>query len=190
MVGLTKKPWALSPSVSRSPPQTRRAPSGLADFDVIEDAVHLAGGDLRAHLGGGVERIAEAEFAGARGKFLDEAIVNVFVEQQARSGGAHFALVAEDAPERGAHGGVEIGVGEDDVGRLAAEFQAEALEVGDGGVLQELARGGDAAGEADLIDILVQGEGFAGGLAVAGDDDERALGETGLRRRFRRSGAR
>ena len=130
----------------------------LADFDEVQDAVHLAGGDLRADLGVGIERVAEAQFAGARGQFLQEAIVNILVEQEARGGGTHFALVAEDAPERGAHGGVEIGVGEDDVGRFAAQFQAQALEVADGRILQQLARGGDAAGEADLVHVLMEGE--------------------------------
>ena len=117
---------------------------------------------------------------GARGEFAEEAIVDLFVEEEAGGGGTHLALVAEDAPEGGAHGGVEIGVGEDDVGRLAAQFQAQALEIGDGGILQELARGGDAAGEADLVDVLVKGERFAGGGAVAGDDGERAFREAGL----------
>ena len=110
--------------------------------------------------------------------------------QQARPGGAHLALVAEDAPERGAHGGVEIGVGEDDVGRLAAQFQAQALQVGDGRVLQQLARRGDAAGEADLVDILVQRERLAGRGAVARDHVERAIGQARLACRFRRSAAR
>ena len=162
----------------------------LADFDEVQDAIHLAGGDLRAHLGGGVERIAEAQLAGARGQFVEEAIVDIFVEQEARRGGTHLALVAEDAPEGGAHGGVEIGVGEDDVGRLAAQFQAQALEVGDGRVRQQFARRGDAAGEADLIDVFVQGEGFADGRAVAGAHGEGAIGQSRLRCRFRRSAAR
>ena len=108
-------------------------------------------------------------FAGARGQFVEEAIVDIFVEQQARRGGAHLALVAEDAPERGAcMAASKSASGKDDVGRLAAQFQAQALEIGDGRRLQQLARRRDAAGEADLVDVLVQGERFAGGGAVAG----------------------
>ena len=42
-VGLTKKPLAFSPSLSRSPPQTRRGALFLAALDIVQDAIHLAG---------------------------------------------------------------------------------------------------------------------------------------------------
>ena len=85
--------------------------------------------------------VTDAELFGAGGQFVDKAIVDVLVNEQAGGGGAHLALVAENAPELRLDRGVEIGVGEDDIGALAAELEAEALQIGDGGVLEQLAGG-------------------------------------------------
>ena len=49
------------------------------------------------------------------------------LHQDAAAGGADFALIDEDAEERAVDGGFEIGIGEENVGRLAAEFERDAL---------------------------------------------------------------
>ena len=51
-------------------------------------------------------------------------------------------------------GGVEVGVGEDDVGRLAAELEGHRGQ-GLGRAAHDLAGGDGPAGEADLVDAGV-----------------------------------
>ena len=152
----------------------------LAGLDVIQNAFHLAPGNLRAHLGGLVERIANLQLLGARDQLANEAVVDIFMHQQAGGRAADLAFVGEDAPEGRLERGIDIAVGEDDVRRLAAQFQAEPLQVGFAGGLQQPPGRANAACEADLIDVHVQRQRFAGGLTVAGDDVEDAIGQAGL----------
>src|ERR1035441_5613996 len=53
---------------------------------------------------------------------LFERAVNGLLDQNAPARGTHLALVDEDAEQREVDGGFEIGVGEEDVGRLAAQI--------------------------------------------------------------------
>jgi hypothetical protein len=64
-------------------------------------------------------------------------------------------------------------VGEEDVGRLAAEFQGGRNQVVGGG-LGNHAAGGGRAGEGDLGDAAAGGERHAGFAAVTVDDVEHA----------------
>ena len=61
------------------------------------------------------------------------------------------------------------GVGEDDVGVLAAQLQRDLLHAGRGG-LHDLRAGGQAAGEGDQVDVGVLGQPGADGVARAGDE--------------------
>ena len=61
--------------------------------------------------------------------------MDLVLDEQPAAGTAALALVEEQAEVRAFDGGVEVGVGEDDVGALAAQFQADALEVALGGRL-------------------------------------------------------
>nr|WP_288020893.1 hypothetical protein [Tepidiforma sp.] len=74
------------------------------------------------------------------------------------------------------------GIGEDDVGGLAAEFEAHLFDVIGGGAHDGLAAGG-GAGESDLIDEFGGCDVLADECAVvgfAGDDVEDAVGEAGF----------
>ena len=59
----------------------------------------------------------------------DELVVDRLLDEQPRAGRADLALAEEDAHEHALERGVEVGVGEDDVGRLAAEFERDLLQV-------------------------------------------------------------
>ena len=89
-------------------------------------------------------------------------------------------------------GALDIGIGEDDVGRLAAAFEGAALQIA-GRELHDLARGGVAAGEGDLVDAAMGRKRGARNGAEARNDVEHAgrearlLDELGdLERRHRR----
>ncbi len=97
------------------------------------------------------------------------------VDVEAFERGAGLAGVDEGAPEQAFGDGLRVGVGQDDAGVVAAEFQGEAFDGVRGGLDDGLA-GGGGAGEHDLADGGVFGQAGAD-LAVAGDDGEEALGE-------------
>ena len=103
------------------------------------------------------------------------------MHEGARGAGADFALVEREHREA-FEALVEVGVvlvgdvGEEDVGRLAAEFERAGDDVL-GGVLHDEAAGRRLAGECDLGDALVLGERLAGFDAEAVDDVEDAGGQ-------------
>lgn len=81
-------------------------------------------------------------------------------------------------------GGVEAllggaGVGEDDVGVLAAEFERDLLDRVGGGA-RHLRTAGQAAGEGDEVDVGVLGQAGADGVAGAGDKPRDTGREPGL----------
>jgi hypothetical protein len=152
----------------------------LADGDVLEDLLLLVLGGLWAHLGGGVERVADLDFGNARYGTFDELVEDGLVHEGARGAGADLALVERE--ERKAFDGLveEVivlihDVGHEDVGGLAAEFEG----LGDDGlgcVLHDEAAGGGFSGEGDFGDAWVAGEGFADFAAGAGDYVDDACG--------------
>ena len=86
---------------------------------------------------------------------------------------------AKIADERAVDGRLEVGVGEHDVGALAAELQADLLHVL-GGPAHDALADLDGAGEGHHVDVLVAGEVVADLTARAGHDLEHALGQPGL----------
>src|SRR6202008_770582 len=91
-------------------------------------------------------------------------------DKETRAGAAALALVEEEGEVRAFDGFVHIGVGENDVGALAAELERDALEVGiSSGAHDEVAdfRG---AGEGDFVYIHVTRDGGACGETVAGEN--------------------
>ena len=164
------------------------APSAAPLLHQVADALDLHRGDQRADVDGLVERIADAEGRHARLELGDEALLDRLLHEEARAGAADLALVEPDGVDEALDGAVEIGVLEDDVGRLAAELERQALAGAGGGLADDLADFG-RAGEGDLVDIGVIDDRGAG-VALAGDDVDDALGQAGLLARSRRTAAR
>ena len=77
----------------------------------------------RADFGIGIGGGAEAQFFGFFDAELSEAFGCGLLDVDAFDGNAGLAAIHEAAPDGGAGGDVEIGVGEDDHRVLAAEFQ-------------------------------------------------------------------
>ena len=109
-------------------------------------------------------------------------VVLVAVDEQARAGVAGLAAVVVDRLVGALDGLLEVRVGEDDVGRLAAELERHALERA-ARLRADLAPDGSGAGEGDLVDARMVHERRAG-LAVARDHVEHALRQTGLERQL------
>ena len=151
----------------------------LADGHVLLDRLELLPAHQRTHLALGVERVAHLDRHRAADELTDEAVVDGALDEQARAGRAHLAGAGEDADERAVDGRVEVGVGEHDVGALAAELQADLLHVL-GGPAHDVLADLDRARERDHVDVLVAGEVVADLAARAGHDLEHALGQPGL----------
>src|SRR6266511_3807233 len=95
----------------------------LADAHVALHPFELLGGDQRAHVGGRLARGADGDALGDLDQAGDHLVVDRPGDQQAAAGGAHLALVEEDRVDGAVDREVEVGVLQDDVGRLAAELE-------------------------------------------------------------------
>src|SRR4029077_733091 len=155
----------------------------LSDLDVGVDAVILFFADERAHLGFAFERRTEFDFLGLFRHRFDEILVDRFLYQDAASGGADFALIDEDSEECAVDGSFEVGVGEEDVGRLAPQFERDALHR-IGGLLDDDLADCGAAGKRDLVHVRVLDERSAGSFAEAGDDVDYASGQAAISKVF------
>ena len=136
-----------------------QAPLGLEDLRALGDALfhqapdplELHRGDHRADVDRLVERIADAEGVHAALQLLDEAVVDRFLDEEARAGAADLALVEPDRVDHAFDRRIEVGIVEDDERRLAAELQRQRL-AGAGGGLADLPPDLGRAGEGDLVD--------------------------------------
>lgn len=152
----------------------------LAVLDVTHDAIELGLGDLGTLEGLAVEGVADLVLEGTGLEPLEELVVDVLLDEDAAAGAAALAVVEVDAEVDPGDGVFDVGVVEDDVGALAAELEGDLLQVALGGGLEDLATDEGGAGEGDLVDVHVGGDGGAGGTAEAGDDVDDAGGEAGL----------
>ncbi len=114
---------------------------------------------------------------------LREAVVDGTLDEDPRASAAVLACVVEDGVRRRGGGTFEIGVGEDDVRRLAPEFERDALDGRRRAFHDSTAHLG-RAGEADLRDVRVLDQTPADNRALAGDDVEDAFGDVCFERQF------
>ena len=118
--------------------------------------------DHRAGDGRRLERIADGDGLGDLRDPADHLIVDRLVHEHPGRQRASLAAEHRDGQERAVRaGGVEVGVVEDDVGRLAAELKAGGLHRV-GAAVQDLPGGVRAAGERHLLHQRVTDERRAG----------------------------
>src|SRR5690606_34321918 len=94
----------------------------FADVRQLADAVELLLRVNGTDIGVLVERVAETKRRQALLKSVDDLVVHVLLNEQARTGAADVTLVEEDAVDDALDGLVDRGVVEDDVRRLAPEL--------------------------------------------------------------------
>ncbi len=123
------------------------------------------------------------------GQLLDHRVVDLLLHEQPAARAAALALVQEEAEHGPVDRRVQVGVGEDDVGTLAAELERHSLERV-GRALHDQLAGGALAGEGDLVHPLVSHQGRAGRLAEAGHDVDHARPDSRPRAPARPSAAR
>ena len=149
----------------------------LRALDGGQDHVVLRAADHRADLGVEVGRVTDAQRRRTVDEAVDEGVVDVVVDEEARARFAHLALMKEGAEERAVDGDVEVRIRADDVRRLAAELERHLLDGGCGSG-EDLAAGGGGPGEGDLVHVGVLDELDARVDAVAGHHVEHAPGSS------------
>src|SRR2546423_11805352 len=97
----------------------------LANFQIGTDAVVLFLTDERSHLGFAVERWAQLDALGLFRHGLDKFGINLFFDENATAGRANFSLINEYAKERAIDRCFPIRFGEENIRRLAAEFEGD-----------------------------------------------------------------
>ncbi len=97
----------------------------LADLQIFVDLLQLHFRIDRADVGVFIQRIADDQRLHAILQFADHRLINAFLHQQPRTGAADVALVEKDSVDDSFDGLIDRGVLENNVGRLAAEFQRE-----------------------------------------------------------------
>ena len=105
----------------------------LADPDVALHPVALALGHQWADLGGRVEGVADLHGPHLLDQGLGHLGVAVTGGQDPGQGDAGLAVVHDGVGQHQRHGLGQVDVVEEDGGRLAAQLEAEALEVGPAG---------------------------------------------------------
>ena len=140
-------------------------------------------GDEGAHLGRVQGWLLDAHPRNGRLQERHEAIEDRALHEDARSGAAVLAGVVEDAVRRRRRSALEIGVGEDDVGALATQFERHPLDLRRAAGHDPLAHLG-RSGEDDLAHERMSDEALTHHRPLAGDDREDALGDACLESKF------
>src|SRR5690606_21519358 len=121
--------------------ETRRAAAadeklgafGFGDVDIAEHALVMLLERQRPHFGLWIERVADSDLGHALDEALNELIGDAALHQDARTGETLLAVIGVNAEERPVEGVFRIGVGEDDVGGLAAQLEPDMSEALSGG---------------------------------------------------------
>ena len=110
--------------------------------------------DQRTGLSVVIERSAEADLLGTLDEAVDEFLGDGLLDDESGTSRAHLTGVDESGVERIVQGRLEVGIGEDDVGVLAAELEGDLLDRVRG-VAGQQTTGDESAGERDHVDVLV-----------------------------------
>lgn len=118
--------------------------SALGDgiLHVLVDLCHRSAVNQRAVCGLAVEAVADLECLDDVDDALDKLLVDAAVDKDAVGAYAGLASDSELASNQVLHCFIEVGVLEDDEGRVAAQFEGELLESGGALVHEDLANRG------------------------------------------------
>jgi hypothetical protein len=134
-------------------------------------------------LGSGIDAVADLERLAEIGDSADKFVVDLALDKKPSPGAADLSRIGKHRHAGARHRAFEVGVGKDDVGRFAAEFERHALQITGRGLHNQLARQ-MRAGEGHLVDPGVGGERGAGGLAIARHDVDDSRRYAGIHQQF------
>ena len=96
---------------------------------MLIELVTDGGGGQRAQLGLFVHRISNADLRHPGGEFLQELVVDLFVNDESLGGDARLAVVDHARRHRRRHSGLQVRAGHHDEGIAAAELDDRLLEI-------------------------------------------------------------
>ena len=105
--------------------------------------------------------------------------MDLLMKEEPGAGSAALARIRVDREERSVHGFLQVGIRENDVGTLAAEFQRNVLDRF-GGARHDPASGFGFPGERDLVDQRMPDERIADFLAGSRQHIDDAIGDSGF----------
>ena len=139
---------------------------GLGAFEEAQHAVAVGSGDQRAELDAILVLGAQLERADGLAELGDELLVHAFLCIDAAGGSAVLPGVVEAEGTDAFHGGVDVGVVEDQHRGLAAQFHVGAFH-GFGGAGDDVDAGGDGAGQRDHAHLGMGDQRLADARAAA-----------------------
>ena len=148
-------------------------------LDVRRDLVEVLLGDQRTCLGLLVEGTTQSDVTRPLDELGDELLGDGLLDHQPRTGRADLAGVEEHRGHRHVEGGRAVGVGEDDVGVLAAQLEGDLLH-GAGRRGHDALAGAEPTGERDEVDARVLAQRGSCVGTVAEDEVGDTGGEPGL----------
>ena len=153
--------------------------------DCLTNACLLRAAGDRAQTGGGIHRVAQGPILGGFDRQSLDLLAAAFRHDQPGKGGANLARVDKSLTQRRGDGLFHVGIIQDDVGGLSAQFQSDFLE-------PRGRRPGDCpaaagrSGKRNHVDIGMRNQSFAG-LATADDQVEDAGGRACVVKNFRQN---
>jgi hypothetical protein len=156
---------------------TGNQPGAFAEgvVDMFLDLGHGLVVDQRAGGGAFFQAVADLQLGHGGGELLDEGVVHAVLDVQAVGAHAGLAVVAVLGNQRAFHGGIQVGVVEDDERRVAAQLQGHLLDVV-GALGHQLTTDLGGTGEGQLAHDRVAGQLAADFAGAAGHHAEHASG--------------
>ena len=115
---------------------------------------------------------------GAGAALFDELVVDLLFDEYSRSGAAALALIEKQAEVSALYRFIQVGVREDDVRALAAQFQSDALQIGFRGSFHDRMPDLGGAGECHLVHVHMARDGGAGRGAESRQQVDHAFWES------------
>lgn len=129
---------------------------GLSRLDVSHDSVVLKLGSLGSLESLSRERVSNLEGVDLLGEEVEEFVVDSLLDVDPRSGTAALSVVEEQSEGGPRDGLLEVGVVEDNVGRLSSELESHVLEVGRSGGLHDDTSDEGRSSEGELVESRVR----------------------------------
>src|SRR4029077_3394905 len=107
---------------------------GKSGLEESANPIQLLGRNQRTHFGGGIHARSNIDFAGMVGNAFDDFVENTVLDVETGTGAAALSVIEEDGAGCARNRGVDVHVGEDNIGRLSTKFQRNFFQIAGSGL--------------------------------------------------------